>query len=287
MPDNTFVKKIIYFFDLIRLNKPIGFLLLMWPCWFALAILEQSQGSIIIWYLYFLVGSFLMRSAGCIINDLIDINLDKKIERTSQRPLTSGQISILESLIFLFILLILAFYILLQFNINTILIGMFALPLVILYPFLKRFTYWPQLGLGITFSWGVLVVSIEFNNILNSQFLILYFRCVFWTLAYDTIYAYQDYKDDIQNNIKSTAVLFKEHGKIYVYVFYSVFFIVIGYLGYNSSNSLISLIVIIPLIFVIGLYLNKWKINSVKSSNHYFQFNNIIGLFCFIYLLIF
>ena len=132
MSDNTFVKKIIYLFDLIRLNKPIGFLLLMWPCWFALAILEQSQASLIIWYLYFLIGSFLMRSAGCIINDLIDINLDNKIERTSQRPLTSGQISILESLIFLFTLLILAFYILVQFNINTILIGLFALPLVIL-----------------------------------------------------------------------------------------------------------------------------------------------------------
>ena len=151
---------------LTRLNQPIGFLLLMLPCiWGVLAACNNMNdlNDNLFLIVLFIFGSVIMRSAGCIINDLIDINLDKKIERTSQRPLTSGQISILESLIFLFILLILAFYILLQFNINTILIGMFALPLVILYPFLKRFTYWPQLGLGITFSWGVLVVSIEFN----------------------------------------------------------------------------------------------------------------------------
>ena len=287
MLDTTVPKKITYFFDLIRLNKPIGFLLLMWPCWFALAYLDFKISETVNWFVYFFLGSFLMRSSGCIINDLIDINLDKKIDRTSKRPLTSKKISIVEALVLLIILLALSLCILLQFNFNSILIGVISVPLIIIYPFLKRFTHWPQLGLGIVFNWGILIVSIQFLDKISLDYLILYFGCIFWTLAYDTIYAYQDIKDDLKNNIKSTAVLFKEKGKKYVFLFYSVFFISIGFLGYRSSESFLSLIVIIVLIFVIGIYLNKWKINSVESSNYYFRYNNAIGSIFFIYLLVF
>ena len=287
MIDTIVPKKLIYFFDLIRLNKPIGFLLLMWPCWFALANLKFNISELISWYLYFILGAFLMRSSGCIINDLVDINLDKKIYRTSKRPLTSNKITIFEAFLFLMFLLLLSLSILLQFNLNSILIGLISIPLIILYPFLKRLTYWPQLGLGIIFSWGVLIVSMQFNEKLLTDFIILYIGCIFWTLAYDTIYAYQDIKDDIKNNVKSTAVLFQEKGKKYVFIFYSIFFTSIGFIGYNSSKSFLSLVVIIALFFVIGIYLNRWKIDSVESSNYYFRFNNIIGIFIFIYLLTF
>ena len=281
------IKKFKYLFDLIRLDKPIGFLLLLWPCWFALATLQQNNLELIRWYISFFFGAFLMRSAGCIINDLIDINLDNKIKRTAERPLTSKKVSILEAIVLLFVFLLLSFFNLLQFNFYSIIIALASIPLVLLYPFLKRYTHWPQLGLGLVFSWGVLIVAMQFLGTITLDFLLLYVGCIFWTLGYDTIYAYQDVKDDIKYNIKSTAVLFGEKGHKYVRIFYSLFFIIIGLLGFYSSQSLFSLIVIIVLIFAMGLYLNKWKLDSANSSNHYFRFNNIIGLLCFLYLFIF
>ena len=287
MLDKIVPLKFIYLFDLIRLNKPIGFMLLMWPCWFSLAIINQDQFYLIEWYLYFLFGSFLMRSAGCIINDLIDIKIDRKVKRTANRPLASKKISISESFIFLFVLLLLAFFILIQFNFNTILIGMLSLPLVIIYPFMKRFTNWPQLFLGIIFNWGILIVSVQFFNLINLDYIILYIACIFWTFGYETIYAYQDREDDLINGIKSTAVLFNKNGKKLVVLFYTIFLFLLGYLGYKSSGEVISLIIMLFFIFVMILCLNKWKTDSRQSSNKYFILNNYVGLFCFIYLIIF
>jgi 4-hydroxybenzoate polyprenyl transferase len=272
---------------LVRFNKPIGSLLLMWPCWIALANINYDQINLIKWYLYFLLGAFLMRSAGCIINDLIDINIDKKIERTSRRPLASNKLSLIEAFIMLIILLIPSFLILMQFSLKTILFGLASVPLIIIYPFTKRFTNWPQIFLGIVFNWGVLIVSIEFLGILKTDFILLYIGCVFWTLAYDTIYAYQDRKDDIENKIKSTAVIFDKFGKLYVSLFYSIFFIIVGFLGYKSSSNFLSLIVIFIFMFSVILYLNKWNLDSKSSSNYYFKFNNYIGLFCFLFLITF
>jgi len=228
-----------------------------------------------------------MRSVGCIINDLIDINIDKKIERTSRRPLASNKLSITEAFIMLTILLIPSFLILMQFSLKTILFGLASVPLIVIYPFTKRFTNWPQLFLGIVFNWGVLIVSIEFLGILKTDFILLYIGCIFWTLAYDTIYAYQDRKDDIENKIKSTAVIFDKFGKVYVSLFYSIFFIIVGFLGYKSSSNFLSLIVIFIFMFSVILYLNKWNLDSKSNSNYYFKFNNYIGLFCFLFLIIF
>jgi len=278
--------KILLFFELIRFEKPIGFLLLMWPCWIALATIEyQNKFSIL--YFYFFVGAFIMRSAGCIINDLIDINIDNKVNRTSNRPLTSKKILIYEALVLLFILLLIAFLILLQFNLRTILIGLISVPLIVVYPFMKRITYLPQLFLGLVFNWGIFIVSMEIYNRITLDLLLLYIACVFWTLAYDTIYAYQDIQDDIKNKLKSTAILFGMKGRLFVKFFYLIFFIIIGYLGYKSSDSMLSLALIISMIFFMIFYLNKWDINLSKSGNYFFKFNNYIGLFSFIYLLIF
>jgi len=280
-------KKIKHLLDLIRFNQPIGFALLMWPCWFALASLSINQLDLINWYVYFLIGSFTMRSVGCIINDIIDINIDKNVKRTSSRPLVSNKISILEAIIFLFILLFISFLILLQFNSKTIILGIFSLPLIILYPFLKRFTHWPQLFLGIIFNWGVLIVSMQFIGSLTFFFIILYIGCIFWTLGYDTIYAYQDQKDDIVNNIKSTAVLFESNGKIFVMSFYAIFLIIIGYIGFQNSASIISIFVIFLFLIAIIFIINKWDIKSRNSSNLFFRINNFFGLLCFMYLLVF
>ena len=287
MLDKIIPKKIKHLFDLIRLDKPIGFMLLTWPSWFALAHISNNINIKIEWYIYFFIGAFLMRSAGCIINDLVDIDVDKNITRTSSRPLTSNRVSKIEALLFLISLLFFSFLILLKFNFNAILMGIFSIPLVIVYPFLKRFTYWPQLGLGIIFSWGVLIVSIQFFGTITLNYIMLYIACIAWTLAYDTIYAYQDREDDVNNNIKSTAVLFGFSGLKYVQFFYIFFFVIIGFLGFNSSQSFISLIVIITIIIAMNIHLNKWELNSRKSSNYYFKFNNIIGLICFLFLFLF
>ena len=280
-------KKFKSLLDLIRFNKPIGFALLVWPCWLALSILENSMLELLNWYLIFLIGGFLMRSAGCIINDIIDMNIDKKIYRTKSRPLASGELTIMEAVFFLIILFFLSFLILLNFNFNTIILGILSIPLITLYPLMKRFTFWPQAFLGLIFSWGVLIVAIQFENTLSIYFLLLYIACFFWTLAYDTIYAYQDIEDDKKNNIRSTAVLFKEFGKLWVIAFYSVFLIIIGSIGYIKSESIISLFVIF-LFLVIWIYIiNKWDVKSRKSSNFFFRINNLFGLLCFSYLNVF
>ena len=287
MLDKTIPKKIKNLFDLIRLDKPIGFLLLMWPCWFALAKIEENIFYKISWYFCFFIGAFLMRSAGCIINDLVDINIDRKVLRTSIRPLTSNKITVFEAIALLIILLVLSLLILLQLNYQAILIALISLPLIIIYPFIKRFTHWPQLGLGIIFNWGILIVSIQFIGMVTFDFLLLYLACIFWTLAYDTIYAYQDREDDLKNNIKSTAVLFGSKGKTYVQIFYCLFIAFLAYANYLTAQSLLSLLPVFCLILAIVVYLNKWDLNSKMSSNFYFRFNNIIGLLCFIYLLAF
>ena len=173
------------------------------------------------------------------------------------------------------------------FNFLSILIGVSYLPLVCLYPFMKRYTHWPQLVLGIIFSWGIIIVSIEFLNSFNFDFIVLYFGCIFWTLAYDTIYAYQDREDDMLNSIKSTAVLLGDKGLKYVKFFYFVFYCSIAYSSWKNSHNIYSLIIVIIFIFVMNIILNKWEIKSIKSSNYYFKLNNFIGLFCFLFLLIF
>ena len=287
MSPNSIPSKIKSLLDLIRFDKPIGFALLVWPCWFSLASLSINPLNNLKWYFFFLVGSFLMRSAGCIVNDLVDIKIDKKVERTSQRPLVIKSVNISEAIIFLVLLLILSLSVLIQFNLNAIIIALLSIPLVILYPYMKRFTYWPQLVLGIIFNWGILIVSMQFNGYLSTSSIILYLGCIFWTLGYDTIYAYQDREDDIKNNIKSTAILFGDKGKKYVLLFYIIFLIILGYIGFKTSDSITSIFVIILFLIAMGFFLNKWDLGSRSSSNYYFKLNNFFGLLCFIYLIIF
>ena len=287
MLDKFIPKNFFYFLDLIRFNKPIGFLLLMWPCWFGLAYSNKDYFDLIYLYLLFFLGAFLMRSAGCIINDLIDIKIDRKITRTMNRPLASNNISILSALIFLFVLLLFSLIILIQFSITTIIVGILSLPIIVLYPFMKRITYWPQFFLGLVFSWGVLITSVEIFGKIKLDYCLLYIACVFWTLSYDTIYAYQDKEDDISSNVKSTAVLLGERGKLFIRFCYFFMLSLISYLAWKSSENLVSLGVIIAILIVINIFINKWKPSSAQNSNYYFRQNNFLGGIIFLYLLFF
>ena len=274
------------FLLLIRINKPTGIMLLTFPAiWSILIVLKEEINLFLI--LLFIYGSFIMRSAGCIINDIIDLKFDKKEKRTKDRPLASGQLEISDAILLCIIFLSIGLSILLQLNLISILLGLFVFPLILLYPLMKRFFYAPQLFLAIVFNFSVLISWTAAKGAFELQSIILYLGCIFWTLGYDTIYAYQDREDDIKNNIKSTAVLFGNNGKQFVLLFYIFFLSIIGYVSFDRSNTTVGIAILFLFSLAILFFLNKWDINSSKSSNKYFKFNNIIGIFCFIYLIIF
>ena len=201
------------FLELIRIKQSIGSALLILPCFFAIALIYKTNPDIAISKLIFttilfIVGAFLIRSAGCIINDLLDKNLDKKVERTKNRPLACKKISTKKALFFLVILLFLGLMILIQFNYQTIIGGFVALGLIMTYPLMKRITYFPQIFLGITFNFGIILAGLALNSSISFGLIILYLACISWTFLYDTIYGFQDIEDDLRIGIKSSAVLF-------------------------------------------------------------------------------
>ena len=285
--DKIFPEKIHNYFELIRLNKPIGFMLLLWPCWFSLAYLELSEHYLLSYYIIFIIGSVIMRSAGCIINDLIDQDIDSKIERTATRPLASKKITNFNAIIFLFVLLTIGLLILLQFKTETVLVGLLCTPLIILYPLMKRITFWPQLFLGIVFNWGIIICSVEFFGTITKEYLILYLACVLWTIGYDTIYAYQDLKDDKKNNIKSTAVLFEDKGKYLVITSYTLMLIMIGYLTLNETFEILKLLVYLCIFIYIIANILKWDHKSEQNSGKKFRQNTLFGPILLLYLLSF
>ena len=285
--DKIFPEKINNYLELIRLNKPIGFMLLLWPCWFSLAYINLPQHTLINYYLLFLFGAVIMRSAGCIINDLVDQNIDSKIERTALRPIAAKKISNLHAIIFLIILLTIGLLILLQFKFETILAGLVCTPLIVMYPFMKRITFWPQLFLGIVFNWGIIICSVEFFGTITKEFFIFYLACIFWTIGYDTIYAFQDLKDDIKNKIKSTAVLFRDKGKYLVLTSYTSMFLLIGYLSFLKTNKLVTMFFLIIIIIFIFFNLLRWDHKSESNSGKIFRQNNTFGAMIFLYLLSF
>ena len=285
--DKIFPEKINNYLELIRLNKPIGFMLLLWPCWFSLAYINLPQHTLITYYLLFFFGAVIMRSAGCIINDLIDQNIDSKIERTALRPIAAKKISNTHAIIFLIILLIIGLLILLQFKLETILAGLVCTPLIVMYPFMKRITFWPQLFLGIVFNWGIIICSVEFFGTITKEFFIFYLACIFWTIGYDTIYAFQDLKDDIKNKIKSTAVLFRDKGKYLVLTSYTLMFLLIGYLSFLKTNKLVTMFFLIIIVIFIFFNLLRWDHKSESNSGKIFRQNNTFGAMIFLYLLSF
>ena len=221
------MKQINYFIELTRLKKPIGFMLLFWPCLWGLTIAFDFSKDIQIFIKYlllFFLGAVLMRSAGCIINDIFDKDFDNKVERTKSRPIASGAISVKLALLYSIILCLIAFFVLIQFNLFTILLALGSMPLAFTYPLMKRFTYWPQLFLGITFNYGLILGWTSINSQIDALPVIFYIGAIFWTLGYDTIYGYQDIKDDEIIGVKSTSIKFKKNPKIFISGCFLIFF---------------------------------------------------------------
>ena len=203
---------------LARLDRPIGTWLLLLPCWWSLSLASPGWPSPF-YILLFGIGALIMRGAGCTINDLADRDFDGKVARTATRPIVSGDVSIFQAFLFLGLQLGLGLLILLQFNTFTIWLGISSLWLIVLYPFMKRITYWPQACLGLAFNWGALLGWVAHHGSLEWPAVVLYLSGVAWTLFYDTIYAYQDTKDDALIGVKSTALLFGEYGSRWLSLF--------------------------------------------------------------------
>ena len=223
------------FIELTRLNKPIGFMLLFWPCSWGLAYayyFEKNLDKFLFFLILFFLGSVLMRSAGCIFNDIVDRDLDKKVLRTKERPLASGKISVKLSFFYIIILCLISFLILIQFNKLTILLGLGSMLLAFSYPFMKRITYWPQLFLGLTFNWGIIMAWTSIMDNISTNIVILYISAIFWTLGYDTIYGTQDLVDDEIIGNKSTSIKFKDKLKLFVGKCYLINIVLIIYLFY-------------------------------------------------------
>ena len=273
------------FIELTRLNKPIGFMLLFWPCSWGLAYaynINQNFNLFLYYMVLFFFGSVLMRSAGCIFNDIVDKDFDKKVKRTKIRPIAAGKITVNRSLVYVLILCMIAFLILLQFNLLTVILGMSSMILAFLYPFMKRITYWPQLFLGITFNWGIIMAWTAINNSITPEIIILYISAIFWTLGYDTIYGAQDMSDDEIIGLKSTSIKFKKNIKIFVLASYSITFALILFLfkKYFGLNILTFFLIVsfASLAYQI-IKFNKYK---PKIYLKLFKLNNFTGLSMFL-----
>ena len=270
------------FIELTRLRKPIGYMLLFWPCAWGLTIAYDFSSSLNTYCFYlmlFFLGSVLMRSAGCIVNDILDRKFDEKVFRTKNRPIASGKISVKLGLFYACVLCLVAFLVLINFNFFTIIIALASMPLAFTYPLMKRLTYWPQLFLGITFNYGLILGWTSINDSLSIVAVILYIGAIFWTLGYDTIYGFQDIKDDEIIGIKSTSIKFKNNATIFLFLCYSILIISLIITGLLMNfNKLYFLFLIIPFLHLYFFQIKNLKIKNSKSCLRMFKSNNILGL---------
>ena len=276
------MKHLNLFIELTRLNKPIGYMLLFWPCVWGLTLVYDFNSEINTYFKYlifFLLGSILMRSAGCIVNDIADKKFDQKVERTKNRPIASEKISIKLALLYALVLCFCAFLILINFNLFTIVLALASMPFAFSYPLMKRFTYWPQLFLGITFNYGLVLAWISINNSISLTPILFYIGAIFWTLGYDTIYGYQDIKDDEIIGIKSTSIKFKNNPKTFLTLCYSFLLISLILIGIlmNFSN-IFYLFLIIPFCHLFFYQINFLNINKPEDCLKIFKSNNVLGL---------
>ena len=277
------------FIDLTRLQKPIGFMLLFWPCAWGLTLAYDFSSSLYNYFFYlilFFLGSVLMRSAGCIVNDILDREFDAKVYRTKNRPIASGKISIRLAIIYALLLCFIALLVLINFNFFTIILALVSMPLAFTYPLMKRFTYWPQLFLGITFNYGLILGWTAVIGQISISPILFYFGAIFWTLGYDTIYGYQDIKDDEIIGLKSTSIKFKKNPKKFLFICYSIFFsslLMIGYLmELNKYFFVFSAFAFIQLFY---LQIKKLNIQNASSCLSAFKSNNLLGLIIFVLII--
>ena len=274
------------FIELTRLKKPIGYMLLFWPCSWGLTIAYDFSGEKITYIIYlilFFTGAVLMRSAGCVVNDIVDRKYDKKVLRTKNRPIASGKVSVLLGAFYSITLCLIALIVLIQFNYYTIILALGSMPLAFSYPLMKRYTYWPQLFLGITFNYGLILGWISVTNEINFIPILLYLGAIFWTIGYDTIYGFQDIYDDQIIGLKSTSIKFKKKPVKFLSACYSIFILNLLLVGYLAElNYIFYFFCSIILIQMIGYQIRRVNINMPSKCFEIFKSNNTIGLLIFL-----
>ena len=257
-------------------------MLLFWPCAWGLTLaydFSNELNTYLFYLLLFFAGSVLMRSAGCIINDIADRKFDSKVSRTKDRPIASGKISVYRGIFYSSVLCLAAFIVLIQFNFFTIVLALGSMPLAFTYPLMKRYTYWPQLFLGITFNYGLILGWISIENNLNIIPIIFYLGAIFWTLGFDTIYGFQDLKDDEIIGLKSTSIKFKSNPKLFLKLCYAIFLISLIVMGWLLKlNMFYYLCLIIVSFHLYFIQIHKLEVNNAKNCLKIFKSNNFLGL---------
>jgi 4-hydroxybenzoate polyprenyltransferase len=265
---------------LARWDRPIGTWLLLWPCWWASALAPGWPD----WrpFALFAIGAVAMRGAGCVVNDLVDRDLDAKVERTRHRPLASGQLSVPQALAFLLLQLLVGLLILLTFNRFTIALGLASVPLILTYPLMKRITWWPQAFLGITFNWGALVGWSAATGALAPPALLLYAAGFFWTLGYDTIYAHQDKVDDALVGIKSSARRLGAATPAWLWAFYGVTLGLLALAGWQAAMGPAFYLLLGPVAAHFVWQIRTLDLDDPSSCLRRFRSNRDLGLLVFL-----
>ncbi len=268
---------------LARLDRPIGSWLLLIPCWWSVGLAGmQARHFPSLWHIVlFFIGAFAMRGAGCTWNDLVDRDLDRRVERTRLRPIPSGQVTVMEATIFMVLQGLVGLLVLLQFNRTTVITGLASFSVIIIYPFMKRITYWPQIVLGLAFSWGALMGWPAAFGRLDWPTIILYTGSICWVIAYDTIYAHQDRDDDLLIGIKSTAILFGEDSRPMVAKFYAGAIVLIGAAGLMAGGGIIFLLGLLGFAAYLIWQTTQLDIHDSAHCLKLFKSNRDAGLILF------
>jgi 4-hydroxybenzoate polyprenyltransferase len=268
---------------LARLDRPIGSWLLLMPCWWSVGLAGMHEGRLpSLWHIVlFFIGAFAMRGAGCTWNDLVDRNLDGMVERTRSRPIPSKQVTVAQATLFMLAQALVGLAVLLQFNRFTVLTGFASLLVVAVYPFMKRITYWPQIVLGLAFSWGALMGWPAAFGRLDWPALVLYAGSISWVIGYDTIYAHQDREDDLLIGIKSTALLFLENTRPMLAGFYAGAVVLIGAGGLMAGGGAIFVVGLLAFAAHLAWQVKRLDIDDPAYCLVLFKSNRDAGLILF------
>jgi 4-hydroxybenzoate polyprenyltransferase len=287
--DSTAPQWVRPYLRLTRLDRPIGWWLLLLPCWWSSALAAVADGA---WgpspwhILLLMIGAIVMRGAGCTWNDLVDRDIDGRVERTRSRPIPSGQVSARAAAVFLVVQALIGLVVLLQFNRFAVMVGIASLGVVAIYPFMKRVTYWPQIFLGLAFSWGALMGWAAARAALELPALLLYAGSIAWVIHYDTIYAHQDREDDALVGLKSTALLFAENTKPMLALFSTVAVILIGAAGYSAGAGWMFALGLAAFAAHLAWQIIFIEIDNPDSCLRMFRANRDAGLILFVALLL-
>ena len=268
---------------LARLDRPIGSWLLLMPCWWSVGLAAvHARSQVNLWHvLLFFVGAFAMRGAGCTWNDIVDRDLDARVERTRSRPIPSGQVTVAAAAAFLALQALVGLAVLLQFNRFTIYVGFASLAVVAIYPFMKRITYWPQIVLGLAFSWGALMGWPATFARLDLPAFLLYAGAISWVIGYDTIYAHQDREDDALIGIKSTALLFRERTKPMLALFYALAVALIALAGWSAGAGLVFALGLLAFAAHLAWQIARLDVDDPVNCLAVFKSNRDAGLILF------